>query len=133
MMRGLYIALLCMAFSALRAQSDSISTGTASFYANKFQGRKTSSGEPFDQKKFTAAHKHLPFGTWLKVTNLSNDSVVWVKVNDRLPKSSRRSIDLSLAAAQQLNFVKKGLTKVRMEVAEPPKAAKHEEEKSIDP
>lgn len=89
--------------------------GTASYYANKFEGRKTSSGEIFNQKKLTAAHKNLPFGTLLRVTNLSNDSVVIVKVNDRLPQSSTRMIDLSYAAAEQLNFIRKGLTKVKLE------------------
>jgi rare lipoprotein A len=89
--------------------------GTASYYANKFEGRKTSSGEIFSQKKLTAAHKNLPFGTLLRVTNLSNDSVVVVKVNDRLPQSSTRMIDLSYAAAEQLNFIRKGLTKVKLE------------------
>ena len=89
-------------------------TGTASFYANKFEGRKTASGETFRQDSLTAAHKSLPFGTKLKVTNLSNDSVVIVRVNDRLGNSSR-VIDLSLKAAQQLNFVQKGLTKVTLE------------------
>lgn len=91
-------------------------TGTASYYANKFEGRKTSSGEIFSQKKLTAAHKTLPLGTMVRLTNLSNDSVVVVKINDRLPKSSKRMIDLSRAAAEQLNFIVKGLTQVRMEV-----------------
>jgi rare lipoprotein A len=93
-----------------------ISTGVASYYANKFNGRRTSSGEVFRQDSLTAAHKNLPFGTMLKVTNLSNDSVVYVKVNDRLPQSSKRMIDLSLAAAKQLNFVRKGLTQVKIEI-----------------
>ena len=93
-----------------------ISTGVASYYANKFDGRRTSSGEVFRQDSLTAAHKNLPFGTMLKVTNLSNDSVVYVKVNDRLPQSSKRMIDLSLTAAKQLNFVRKGLTQVKIEI-----------------
>jgi rare lipoprotein A len=98
--------------------SAQVETGTASYYHNKFQGRKTSSGEIFKQDLMTCAHKTLPFGTMLKVTNLSNDSVVMVKVNDRLPKKSKRSVDLTTAAAKQLNFVAKGLTKVRIEVIE---------------
>ncbi|MFN9799669.1 MAG: septal ring lytic transglycosylase RlpA family protein, partial [Bacteroidota bacterium] len=61
-------------------------------------------------------HKTWPFGTLVRVTNLSNDSTVVVRINDRLPKSSSRSIDLSLSAAKQLNFVIKGLTRVRMEI-----------------
>jgi rare lipoprotein A len=115
----LIFGLLCFA-SGLWAQIDSVSEGTASFYAQKFQGRKTSSGEIFQHDKLTAAHKSLPFGTYLRITNLSNDSTVVVKVNDRLPKKSKRSVDLTLAAAKQLNFVKKGLTRVRIEVIEKP-------------
>ncbi len=94
-------------------------TGTASFYHNKFDGRKTSSGEVFRQSLYTCAHKTLPFGTMLKVTNLSNDSTVVVKVNDRLPMRSKRVIDLSMVAAKQLNFVSKGLTKVELEKVNP--------------
>lgn len=90
-------------------------TGTASFYHNKFEGRRTSSGEVFKQGLYTCAHKSYPFGTMLKVTNLSNDSTVVVKVNDRLPQRSKRCVDLSMVAAKQLNFVGKGLTKVRVE------------------
>ena len=90
--------------------------GTASYYHDKFQGRRTSSGEIFKQELMTCAHKTLPFGTMLKVTNLSNDSAVVVKVNDRLPKSSKRCVDLTTAAAKQLNFISRGLTKVSMEI-----------------
>ena len=93
-------------------------TGTASFYHNKFDGRRTSSGEVFRQSLYTCAHKTYPFGTMLKVTNLSNDSTVVVKVNDRLPMRSKRCIDLSMVVAKQLNFVGKGLTKVRVEKVE---------------
>jgi rare lipoprotein A len=108
---------ILMIFGAMISMlsSSQISTGVASYYANKFDGRKTSSGEVFRQDSLTAAHKNLPFGTMLKVTNLNNDSVVYVKVNDRLPQSSKRSIDLSLAAAKQLNFIKAGLTKVSIQ------------------
>ena len=89
-------------------------SGIASYYSNKFNGRKTSSGEKFYQDSLTAAHKTLKFGTFVKVRNLKNDSTVIVKINDRLPKSSKRSIDLSKKAAQQLNFIKSGLTKVEI-------------------
>ncbi len=90
--------------------------GIASFYANKFNGRKTSSGEIFSNDKLTAAHKSFKLGTYVKVRNLKNDSTVIVKINDRLPQQSKRSIDLSYKAAQQLNFIKKGLTKVEITV-----------------
>jgi rare lipoprotein A len=119
---SLIIALLSIALLLPErsfGQVDSVTTGVASYYANKFEGRKTSSGELFRQDSLTAAHKTLPFGTLVKVTNLSNDSTVVVKINDRLPKSSSRSIDLSLRAAKQLNFVRKGLTQVRIEVLPP--------------
>lgn len=95
-----------------------VQVGIASYYANKFNGRKTSSGEKFNQDSLTAAHKTLKFGTLVSVKNLKNDSVVTVKINDRLPKTSKRSIDLSKKAAQQLNFIKAGLTKVEITVLE---------------
>jgi rare lipoprotein A len=90
--------------------------GTASYYAKRFEGRKCSSGERFSNWSLTAAHKTLKFGTVVKVTNLKNDSTVIVTINDRLPANSKRSIDLTLRAAKQLNFVKSGLTKVKIEV-----------------
>lgn len=96
-------------------KSNYTQTGRASFYANKFQGRKTSSGEIFRQDYLTGAHKTLKFGTMVKVVNLENDSVVMVKINDRLGKSSSSVIDLTLKAAKQLNFVNKGHTKVKIE------------------
>lgn len=99
------------------AQIDSsfVETGTASFYAKKFEGRKCSSGEVFRNDSLTAAHKTLQFGTYVKVTNLKNDSSVVVRINDRLPKKSKRKIDLTRRAARQLNFIGLGLTKVRIE------------------
>ncbi len=90
--------------------------GIASFYAKKFNGRKTSSGEIFNNDKLTAAHKNLKLGTYVKVRNLKNDSSVIVKINDRLPQRSKRSIDLSYKAAEKLNFIKNGLTKVEISV-----------------
>lgn len=107
-----------MGFSFI-SDNSLIETGIASYYHNKFNGRKTSSGEIFSNKNLTAAHKSLPLGTWVRVTNLKNDSVVVVKINDRLPKTSKRSIDLSVAAATQLNFIRAGLTKVTIEVLNP--------------
>jgi len=92
-----------------------IQTGQASYYHNKFEGKKTSSGEIFRQDSLTAAHKNLPFGTILLVKNLKNDSTVVVKVNDRLSQSSSHIIDLSLKAAQKLNFVRNGITTVTLE------------------
>jgi rare lipoprotein A len=118
MMKFIYIFLLGFCFLKGWSQIDSVKSeiGTASFYAKKFEGRKCSSGQKFRHDSLTAAHKSLKFGTKVKVTNLKNDSVVFVTINDRLPKRSSRKIDLTLRAAKQLNFVKSGLTKVKIEV-----------------
>jgi rare lipoprotein A len=96
--------------------SVNVTCGTASFYAQKFNGRKTSSGERFWNDSLTAAHKKFKFGTYVLVRNLKNDSTVIVKINDRLPQQSKRTIDLTLRAAKQLNFIKSGLTKVEITV-----------------
>jgi rare lipoprotein A len=95
--------------------------GIASYYHNKFNGRKTASGEIFSNDSLTAAHKTLPLGTWVKVTNLKNDSSVILKINDRLPKTSTRTIDVTVAAARKLNFIREGLTKVVIEILQPVK------------
>lgn len=91
-----------------------IQEGTASFYGKKFHKRKTASGEVYDMYDYTAAHKHLPFGTLLRITNLKNGYDVIVKVNDRLPKHSKRIIDLSRGAAEQLDMVRDGLAPVKV-------------------
>jgi rare lipoprotein A len=90
--------------------------GTASYYAQKFEGRKTANGEIFSHKKLTAACNVLPLGTWIKVTNLKNNKSVIVKTNDRLHPSMKRVVDLTMAAAKQLDFVNAGLTNVKVEV-----------------
>ncbi len=90
--------------------------GIASFYHNMFEGRLTSNGEIFSQKKLTCAHKTLPHNTFLRITNLGNDKTVIVKVNDRLPPNSKRTVDLTYRAAKQLDFIKKGLAKVKIEI-----------------
>ena len=90
--------------------------GTASFYANSFQGKKTANGEVFDQKKMTAACNVLPLGTWIRVTNLRNKKSVLVKTNDRLHTKMKRVVDLSRAAASKLGYINAGLTRVKVEV-----------------
>jgi rare lipoprotein A len=92
--------------------------GIASYYHSKFNGRKTSSGQIFNNDSLTAAHKTLPFGTKVLVRNLKNDSFVTVRINDRLPSASKRIIDLSVAAARKLNFIRAGLVKVSIEKIE---------------
>ncbi len=89
-------------------------TGIASFYSNKFNGRKTASGELFSQKKMTAACNKLPLGTKVKVVNLQNNKSVELIINDRLHHKNRRLIDLSLAAAKELGFHQEGTTKVKV-------------------
>src|SRR3954463_16616150 len=79
-----------------------IEYGTASFYHDKFIGRQTANGDIFDQEKLTAAHNSLPFGTWIRVTNMQNKKKVVVQVNDRLHHRNKRLVDLSGAAASEL-------------------------------
>ncbi len=90
-------------------------TGIASFYHNKFVGRKTANGEIFKQDKFTAASNHFKLGTYVKVTNVNNGEVVYVKVNDRMGHPSRM-IDLTELAAKELKFIRRGTTKVKIEM-----------------
>jgi|SRR5215204_3496448 len=90
--------------------------GTASYYSNSFNGRKTANGEIYSHKKMTAACNVLPLGTWIKVTNLRNGKSVVVKTNDRLHLKMKRVVDLSREAAEKLGYVKSGLTRVRVEV-----------------
>ena len=90
--------------------------GQASFYAGKFHGRKTASGEIFNKEKMTCACNVVRLGTWLRVTNLSNGKSVVVKVNDRIHPRMRRLVDLSSAAARKLGYTSKGLTRVKVEV-----------------
>ena len=111
--------LVCLAFNCIlnsvKAQDEYCS---ASYYHTKFEGRGTSNGEVFRNNKFTAAHKNLPFGTWVKLTNTKNDSVCFVRVNDRLPQSSKRCIDLTQEAARQINMIQAGVARVKFEVVE---------------
>ena len=95
-----------------------IQTGKASFYADSFEGNPTASGEKYRASKFTAAHKTLPFGTVVKVTNLANKESVNVTINDRGPYVEGRVIDLSKAAAEKLNFFSKGIADVSIEVVD---------------
>jgi len=91
-------------------------TGKASFYADKFEGSPTASGEKYKHAKLTAAHKSLPFGTKVRVTNLANNETVEVVINDRGPYVDGRIIDLSKSAAEKLGFVNLGLAEVRVEI-----------------
>lgn len=90
--------------------------GQASYYASKFEGRKTATGESFGHGNLTAACNVLPLGTWIKVTNLRNGKSVVVRTNDRLHPKTKRIVDLSRTGAQKLGYIKSGLTRVKIEV-----------------
>ena len=93
-------------------------TGIASYYAKKFHHRKTASGERFDNNSMTAAHKTLPFGTDVKVTNINNGKSVTVRINDRGPFVKGRIIDLSRAAFSQIADLNRGVVKVQIRVVQ---------------
>ena len=90
--------------------------GYASYYADKFHGRKTANGEIFNMHDYTAAHRNLPFNTVLLVTNFENGKKVKVRINDRGPYVKGRILDLSLQAAKDLGLIKSGVTKVQIKV-----------------
>ena len=95
-----------------------ISEGKASFYSDEFHGRKTANGETFNMGNLTAAHPSLPFGTWVRVTNLRNGKDVVVRINDRGPFIKGRVIDLSISAAKEIGLIKSGTTQVKLEALE---------------
>ena len=90
--------------------------GTASFYANKFEGRKTANGEIFSQKKMTAASNIISLNTWVRVTNVHNKKSTIVKINDRMHRDNKRLIDMSHLAAKKLGYTGRGITRVKVEV-----------------
>jgi rare lipoprotein A len=94
-------------------------SGLASWYGARHHGKRTASGEIFDQNKFTAAHRTLPWGSIVTVTNLDNGKSVEVRINDRGPFKKGRIIDLSRAAARALGMVRSGVSPVRMELFSP--------------
>jgi rare lipoprotein A len=112
-MKKYLFLLLCVSSVTSFAQKQ---TGKASFYADKFEGSSTASGEKYKHSKLTAAHKSLPFGTVVRVKNLQNNETVDVTINDRGPYVDGRIIDVSKSAAEKLGFVNKGLAEVEIEV-----------------
>src|SRR5450432_2535886 len=111
------LLFLCLALSVLSFAQ--VQVGKASFYADKFDGSYTASGEKYRHSKLTAAHKSLPFGTKVRVTNLANNQSVEVVINDRGPYVENRIIDLSKSAAEKLGFINQGLAEVKIEVIDP--------------
>jgi rare lipoprotein A len=106
--------ICCLLYTA----SDAQEMGMASFYHDFFAGKATASGEKYDPNKLTAAHKSLPIGTMIKVTNLANDKSVIVRVNDRGPYVKNRILDVSRSAAVQLGFIPNGFARVSCTVVD---------------
>lgn len=90
--------------------------GTASYYSDRFHGRRTASGERYDRNDLTAVHRHLPFGSIVRVTNLHNNRSIQLRINDRTRLPHGRVLDVSKRAAQELGFIGAGLAKVEIEV-----------------
>jgi rare lipoprotein A len=109
-----FITLLLLSLLMLTASAQE--RGKASYYADKFQGKPTASGEKYDKNKFTAAHRTLPFGAIVKVTNLKNNKSVNVKINDMGPHNLSRVIDLSGAAADAIDMKTDGVVEVQLDV-----------------
>ena len=100
----------------LESTAHEISTGVVSWYGGKFHGRKTASGEKYDKHELTAAHKSLPFGTKVKVTNIRNGKSVVVEINDRGPYAKSRVLDLSQAAFSEIGHTNTGVMQVEYEI-----------------
>ena len=113
----LFAALVLLsACSSQRTSQDAGVSGQASWYGAKHNGRKTASGERCNQNALPAAHRTLPFGTKVKVTNTLNNKSVVVRINDRGPFTKGRIIDLSRAAAAKIDMIKQGVAPVRVQV-----------------
>jgi rare lipoprotein A len=110
------IIVLLWVVASVHASLAQVQTGKASFYADKFEGNPTASGEKYKHSRLTAAHRSLPFGTQVRVTNIANNKTVEVTVNDRGPFVDGRVIDLSRSAAERLDFINAGLADVTVEV-----------------
>ena len=113
---ALFIGLGYSAQAEDRGIIAAVKKGIASFYHPKFEGRKTATGEVFKNSNYTAASNKLPLNTYVKVTNLRNGKVVYVKINDRMAANNARLVDLTEAAATALDYRVSGTTQVKMEV-----------------
>lgn len=118
----IFFLLLTLNFPAYSSGTGKTQTGTASWYGTKYHGRKSSNGEVYNKNKMTAAHPSLPFGTQVKVTNLANNQSVVLRITDRGPFSRSRIIDVSEAAARQLDMIRSGTAKVSMEILSKPES-----------
>ena len=120
----IYLMVVAVTIATAASSQSFKQTGIASYYADKFAGRLTANGEKYRHNKLTAAHKTLPFGTMLKVKNLENGKEVTVRVNDRGPFVEGRIIDLSKSAAEKLDFIAKGITRVEITSISTPEPSK---------
>ncbi|MGC2694432.1 MAG: septal ring lytic transglycosylase RlpA family protein [Candidatus Angelobacter sp.] len=107
---------------ATKADPKPFQVGNASWYGKQFHGKTTASGEDFDMFEFTAAHRTLPLGTFVKVTNLKSGKWIIVRVNDRGPYVGNRIMDLSYSAARMLNF-RDGVERIRIDLVQPERVA----------
>lgn len=129
LLMALAVVVTACAASGRSADRDVYQHGEASYYADKFDGRPTASGEPYDPTALTAAHRRLPFGTRVRVrrTDVPDAPAVVVRITDRGPFAHGRVIDLSRAAAQSLNMIGDGVAAVQLEIVERPEGASDEE------
>jgi rare lipoprotein A len=116
----LLFLLACAAIPQKSAPKGKTTVGKASYYADTLHGRPTASGERYDRNGYTAAHRSLPFGTRVLVTNRHNGRKVKVRINDRGPFVAGRIIDLSYAAAAKLNMLKAGVVPVEVTIVSTP-------------
>jgi rare lipoprotein A len=116
-LRSFMVTIFCVA-AITSTQSIAAEEGIAAYYSDVFHGRETASGDVYDKNKLTAAHKTLAFGTVVTVTDLENNKSVTVTINDRGPFSKDRIIDLSYAAAEEIELVEPGLSRVRLDIIE---------------
>lgn len=111
------------AHTAVATRIGAIETGMASWYGYPYHGRRAANGEIYDMEKLTAAHRTLPFDTWVEVRNISNGKFVNVRITDRGPFVDGRVIDVSKAAAREIDLLGPGVARVRLTIVSPPPAA----------
>lgn len=113
------VGAACTSSKPTAGQRGYTEEGKASYYSNKLHGRKMANGQPYNRNRLTAAHRTLPFGTKVKVTNLQTNKSVKVKITDRGPFVKGRVVDLSEAAAKRLGYINAGIVPVKMKVVKP--------------
>ncbi len=132
-MKKLLLLIVACTWYALSSSAQEVEYGLASYYADRFEGKPTASGEPYDPTKMTAAHKTYPFGTIIRVTRLDNGKSVEVRVNDRGPYVAGRVVDVSRAAAKRLGLIEVGRARVKVELVRLPGETARRVEKQQKP